>query len=1017
MRAGLSLPPLPDLTFSGSLNLSSAPAFIASLQNDLLIGGQPISGISKGAMATLSRGNVSVAGALFGGLIDTLGLLNVTGSANVTPTGQLTLSAGVSLPPLQTGAITIRPNSGSSFSATLTSAGLKIAAGAKVEYNGVSLGSLRLPPININANGDFTVGVSSRPAAPVAVGLLGFVLDNSSFTLTRSGGEMNITGFTGSLRLPTRLGSQRITIAGSLPASGKFSLTGTTSSDINFSGFTADLISSGASVTLSEVGLKLHGSLNGALFADLKIPALSLDVAVTPAGILTYSSDINVPGLDFGQIDLRAAAAGDSALLLKIEADKIRLASDTKLLYRKAQLGNFTIPPITITANGDFAVEVGTTGSVLSGSLAGYALQELRFVLQRSSGVVSLNDFRATVALGGLASPVAVRLTGSLDSDGHYDLEADTTVALGFNNLPVSTMDSGAAILFKDGALTATGPLLGGVITSLNLPSIIGTANFSASGTVSLGGTVTVPPLDFGSFTIQPSDAANFLATLSSSGLLIPAGAELWYRTQKLGEFSLPAISIANNGDFSVSVSAASAPSAALRGITLANASFTLSRASGNVSIPNFQADLNHPLLKQHISGSLHSDGTYNLTYNGNVTVGAFTLANSTITLSQFGLELQGSPSIPGMPFTLVLTGDVQPDGAFSLSQFFNTQTFYGFPVKSANYTLSGDATGAGLTANVTLNFPTGAASAFNTVIRGPIQTDGSFNLHLNSGNIAVAVLGYQLSNIGLELKRASGTGSLASLASSGDLSVASLLPHVVGEISTSGAFELLYNGDFNLGGFSTIGGALNSIHLKDTGVTAAGAFGLIATVAGNAINFGTINFGGALNTDATFDLRGTGSLAFGAFTTDAFELALTQAGVYLGSTGSRNVNFGNLKIPFNVFHLTKDGLAEFSAATSGDSGWRRFPSGTPFDGTFNAFDIFGRLIWSVSASASQSGDITASLSGTFGAWQAVSNPPPNDINASDLHFTLGPVGIASDGAFTVSQTFHDLTTFAFTLW
>lgn len=1014
--ATLSLSPLPDLAFKGSLNLSSAPALLSSLDNDLLIAGQPISGFRKGAMVTLTRGSVSVAGALFGGVMDTLGLVTVSGSANVTPIGQLTLSATVSVPTLQSGSFTLRPSAGSMFSATLTSSGLTLAAGGQIDYAGASLGSFQLGPINIAANGDFTVQKSSRPTAPLAVTLLGFLMDNCSFTFTRSAGEMGITSFSGSLRLPSRLGSRRVAVSGSLPANGKFSLTGTTSMDLNFNGFTAELLKSGAATTLSETGLKFYGEINSALFAELGIPPLTLDIGVTPAGVLTYTSDIPVPGLDFGQIHLRPAA-GEGALALKLQSDRIRLGQQSKLQYAKSELGNFLIPPITIQPNGDFATEVGTAGTPLTGSLAGFALQNLQFIFARSSGVVSLRDFEATVALGGLTSPVSVRLSGSLESDGHYSLGATTAVDLGFAGLPVNSMRSGADVLLSSGILTATGPLLGGIINSLNLPPLIGTAKFTAAGSVSLAGNVSVPPLVFDSFKIQPpNNATEFLATLSSNGLLIPADAELWYRAQKLGAFGLPAIAIANNGDFSVSVSAANAPSATLRGFNLINVSFTLTRSGGVISVPNFQGDLNNPLLKQHVSGALHGDGTFSVSYTGGITLGAFTLANATINLFQGGLNLHGSPTIPGLPFTLDLDGNVLNDGSFVLTEVFGTQSFFGFPAKNVTYTLGGDATGAGLSVNFGLNFPVGsAAAAFNAALAGSILSDGSFDVHLVRSTFAT-VLGHQLSNVAMDLKRAE-SASAAKLSSSADLAVVGILPRIAGEISSSGAFDLVYNGDFALAGFQTISDTINSIHLKETGVTAAGKFALLASVAGNAINFGAVSFSGGLNADATFDLRGSGALNFGPLTTDTFEMALTQSGVYLGAGGSRNLNFGNLKIPFNIFQLTKNGLAQFQGSASGDSGWRRFPSGTPFDGTFTSGDLFGRLQWNVNARASADGNINASLTGTFGAWEAISNPPPGDINNSDIHFAVGPAGISSNGAFTVIQTFHNLTSFVFTLW
>src|SRR6185295_19168352 len=133
-----------------------------------------------------------------------------------------------------------------------------------------------------------------------------------------------------------------------------------------------------------------------------------------------------------------------------------------------------------------------------------------------------------------------------------------------------------------------------------------------------------------------------------------------------------------------------------------------------------------------------------------------------------------------------------------------------------------------------------------------------------------------------------------------------------------------------------------------------------------------------------------------------------------LGAGGDPKINFGNLKIPFNIFQLTSNGIAQFSGSTSGDSGWRRFPSGTPIGATVNPGDIFGRLIWNVGASVSPEGNVSASLSGTFGGWYVFVNPPPADINQADIHPSVGPVGISSNGSMVISEAFHDLTTFAF---
>ncbi len=708
----------------------------------------------------------------------------------------------------------------------------------------------------------------------------------------------------------------------------------------------------------------------------------------------------------FDQFRLEASNGGNFTATLG--ANGLTLPSGARLLYKGVMLTAPALPSFTIAANGDFSLSVSV--AMTAGlRLNNFTINNSSFNLVRSAGVTAAAGFNGSLTIPGLSVAASVTVAGSLNSNGTFSLTGATSGALSLNGAVVSALASGATAALNQNGFTLTGNLSGGSLAQAGLSSVTGALTISATGTISASATVSVAPLVFDQFRLEASNGGNFTATLGANGLSIPTGARLLYKGVVLTLPALPQFTIAANGDFSLSVSAAMTSGLKLNNFTINNSSFNLARTAGVTAATGFNGSLTISGLSAAaavtVAGSLNSNGAFNLNYTGAFNLGSFSLANGILNLSNTGLTASGGLSVAGLQ-TLSLSGAIQSTGAFVLTQNITTQTFFLFPVQNVAYTLSATAgSTVSLTAAMNLRF-TGLNATLNNSnaqLKGTLRTDGFVDIHLASP-VNLTVAGYGMTSVSLSLTRLAGSTSLATLAASGNFAIAGVNRQFSGTVGTGGSIGLEYNGPFSLAGFSTLAGSLSRIRLFDTGMTAEGTFDLRATGSFGTVGFGKVSFSGDLKSDGTYSLAGSGALSLGGFNTENFDMTLSSNGISLKANSSGNLKYGNITVPFSTLNLNSGGISSFNGSQDRDSGWQTWP-----------FAVYGRLKGKTTLSSSPGGTISGQLSATF-YWWVGGLTPASDFYPSNQSVSVSG-GIGSDGKYNVGENHGGQSGFGFTLW
>ena len=802
-----------------------------------------------------------------------------------------------------------------------------------------------------------------------------------------------------------------------ISSDGTFAAQGATSTPIALSNLPVANFQAGASFTMTQSGLTVTGALSGGVLSQITVSGtVTGTLTVTSAGGITLSGSINVSPLVLGQF--RVDPASGTTFTATLNNNGLTIPAGAKLSYNGTSLGTFTLPSFTIAASGNFSLNQ----SSVSVSLNGFTIANASFTFQRSSGTTSLVNLTGSLRVPGAGGTTLanVSVTGTLASNGSYSVTGTTASAVALSGLAVTSLSSGATATLSSNGLTVTGALTGGVLSQITVSgTVTGTLTVTSAGGTTLSGSINVSRLVLGQFRVDPASGTTFTATLNNNGLTIPAGAKLSYNGTSLGTFTLPSFTIAASGNFSLTESSVSV---SLNGFTIASASFTFQRSSGATSIQNFAGNISIPGVNAGttttLTGSINSNGSYTLTWLGTLKLGSFPLTSGSLTLQNSGLTAGGTLTINGLSPTLSFTGTISATGSFSMSRTQSTQTFYGFSVQNATYTLAASAGGA---ASLSVAFNVNIASISSARFNGTMRADGFADLttSLASWNVA----GYGLTSVNFEMTHSAGSAANATLSVFGTLNVPNVpAKRLGGTISTGGTISMRYDGSVSLGGFTAANGSL--VLTSNGGLSASGSFNISA--AGATFNSG-LSFSGNIPTTGLFDLAGSGSLSFGGFTTDTFNLKLSKDGLFIGEGILPRLNFGSLSVPFTVFSLNSGGITSFSGSADRDSGWQRF-----FDKPFgDDGDVYARLAGSVGLSSSSNGTISANLNYTWAGWVVYTkcNPGfpvgdgkcttyygPDDINNGSGKFT-GSGSISSDGSFTINTSFGDLSSFGFDLW
>jgi hypothetical protein len=750
-----------------------------------------------------------------------------------------------------------------------------------------------LPPLALTGAIQ-TSGTFKLTTAVTPVTVNGFNLGGAQFTLQRvdSVSPPTLTA-SGSLAVP---GIGNFTINGGFTNNGTFGFATTIPGNTALAAGLPVSTVNNAALTWTQTGLTLNGVFSGGVLTQVGLAAgvtAAGSVTVAPGnGAQTISASVAIQPIVNNQFTI-APSAGAS-LAATLDNNGLTVAGGAVLTCGNNFSAGVPLPAVTIQPNGNFSVAVGNPRQ--SVQIKGYSMDNVQFLLQRTSGTVVVTNLLATLNIPGLNASVAV--SGGLNSDGTFSLSGTLGNAVNLNGLPVTSLAANANVTLDQNGLRIVGSVAGSMLANVGQPSAGATLYVGSNGSIQLGGSVTLAPLSFGAFQIS-SGGGNISVVLTNAGLKFPPGLQLQYNGAPLTSATLPAFTNDSNGNlgFALTGVAATVGGFAINAGTLG---FQVSAGvagatinAGALSVPGFS-----PALIATMAGTLQSDATFSLSSSSAVG-GTFTpsasglpfgavSAISSVTLDNTSLRLNGTLSgaalatiNSGITASGILVvdkfGNITPSAVISVNALLLADNVNGFqlaPLSGASFQATLGPAGITFPAGARVSYRGASLGSF-TLPAFTIGATGSFSA--SPGTVGVSLSGYNLS-ANLTLARGGGVTTLR-LNSGSSLA----LPGLGGSVSVTGA--VTNNGTFLINGATAVSFTLPNLPAATLNSSASAVFVLSNGVAGLTLS-GTLS-GGAL---------------------DSVQ-AVTASGV-VGITASGVLSLsGNLQIaPINAGFLTIEG-------------------------------------------------------------------------------------------------------------
>ncbi len=659
------------------------------------------SSLSAAVNATLPDGTaLSVAGS-----IDNQGNYDLTGTADITVDG-------FGLPATQFELT----NSSLAAAATLTVGSDSVSVAGSLDNQG---------NYDLTGTGSVTVGTFSLPA-------VSFELTNTSLAASAT----------------LAVGNDSVSLAGSVDSQGNYDLTGT--ADITVAG----LAISGASFELTNTSLTAMGTVS------LGSDSVSLAGSVDSQGNydLTGNADITVDGFAISGTSFELTNTSLTAMgTISVGSDSVSLSGtvDNQGDYDLTGTGTVTVDGFGINASFELTnTSLTATGSISLGSdsvsLAGTVDSQGNYDLTGTSAITvagfGINaSFELTntslTATGAVSlGSDSVNLAGTVDSQGNYDLTGTSTIT-------VAGFGINASFELTNTSLTATGSIsVGGA--NVNVQGTVDSqGNYDLSGTADI--TVAGFPIAAAAFHLTNTNLTAAGAIVVGSDHIALAGSVDSQGNYDLtGNASITVAGFAITASFELTNTNLTAAGSITVGsdhvnlvgtadnmgnyhllgtaqITVAgfaiSAAFTLTNtslaATGTVTLGSDHVTL---------TGTVNNQGNYNLTGTAQITVAGFGI-NASFTLTNTNLTVSGTVNIPNIG-NLTFTGTVTSAGQYTLTA--TTQlTVSGLSI-NASLTLNN----TNLTIAATVNLPL----VGNVNLSGTVNSQGQFSMTANVANINI---------------------------------------------------------------------------------------------------------------------------------------------------------------------------------------------------------------------------------------------------------------------------------------
>ena len=931
-------------TITGTtVNLNSGTGNIGTSSNRILTTATNVSAnTSNGSAYITNTGAVNIAASSLGsGLLDVRANNNLTLTGNLSATGGVTLTSTATNGSIALGTKTITAT-GATVALTATGTGtISASAGSNITASTVTF-----------SGGTGTMGTSANKILTTASTISGSAT-NAALYVSNSGAlTVNATSIgTGALSITN---DNNITLGGSLSATGGVTLTSTAvNGSIALGNY--NITDTGNTTTLTATGSGTITTGTGAITATtVALVSGTGDIGTTSNRILTTATNVSANTsngsayiTNTGAVNIAASALGSGAL-------NVRANNNLTLTGNISATGGVNIA--STATNGSITVGIRTITA--TGATVGLTATGTGTITASAGSNITANTVNLTSGTGAIGSSGANILTTASNVSATATNANANISNTGDLTINASSLGTGTLTVIGSANMTVGGAITSAVTILSTVNNLTTNAGISSSNGITL--------------TADNAGANNGNLSISSSGSLTSTGNINLYGAQ---------MNIAGNVSTNSANSISFIPTIS-KSITIGN-STTNNDSSTIFDIDN--TELTKLTAKRVYIGSLTiGDSTHGITTVGDITILAGTPGTTAGSYS-IGLQTAGAVTI-GNNIITNNNGFIASVDQFRLLSSGSINTGTANLNVQTNYT------------NKAINFFGSNDDADTSGTSGILDISSAEMSRMTTGLLILGLTNYSggISSTG-DVTLASGTAGTTQGAYAIRLDNAGFV-NINNTINTNGnnftvqsdGFRLLSPGSINTGSGSTYlytnmtNKAITVDGLVDDADTssASGIFDVsaaeLARITTSNLTIGSTSYSGGITVQNNLNTSGSGGVTAGAYT------------VYLQNAG--NINIGNYNINTGTNNLTIQ-AASTGAITAGTgvlatSGALQLTSATGAIGTSG-----NNILTSASTIA-----VTTTNGNTY-----ISNTGATTLNASSLG--TGSLTLNSSNTITLNGT------------